>query len=198
MAVGTLVPDDDRVKAVLLVEDPWQNHGLGTMLLRHLGGHAVHQGWREVYGLVLPSDERILAVLRRTAIPVQRVEEEGVMTVRADTGDIAGAPRFGEADTAADPDRRLVNTEGAAYRSEAAHGIPAPDDGRHELTRSPTARGAPRSGAAQAARLPPMSAHGGGPHAQVVVFSWCFLPGDDDLYGASVMVVGVPCHAILA
>ncbi|MEU9287654.1 GNAT family N-acetyltransferase [Streptomyces sp. NPDC048275] len=91
VAVGHLMPDDDRVEAALLVEDPWQNHGLGTTLLRHLGGHAVHQGWREVYGLVLPGDERILAMLRRTAIPVQRVEEEGVMTVWADTDDIADA-----------------------------------------------------------------------------------------------------------
>lgn len=91
VAVGHLMPDGDRAEAALLVEDLWQNQGLGTRLLRHLGGHAVGHGWRAVYGLVLPGDERILAMLRRTSIPVQRVEEEGVTTVWADTGDIADA-----------------------------------------------------------------------------------------------------------
>ncbi|MFD8565478.1 GNAT family N-acetyltransferase [Streptomyces sp. NPDC059639] len=91
VAVAHLMPDGDRAEAALLVEDPWQNHGLGTRLLRRLGRHAVHQGRSVVYGLVLPGDEQIPAMLRRIAVPVRRVEEEGVTTLWADTADIADA-----------------------------------------------------------------------------------------------------------
>lgn len=91
VAVGHLMPDNGNAEAALLVEDEWQNHGLGTRLLRDLGCHAVRQGWSEVYGLILPENERIMAMLSRTAVPVRHVREGGVTTAWADTGDIAAA-----------------------------------------------------------------------------------------------------------
>lgn len=95
VALGHLMPDRDDAEAALLVEDAWQNGGLGTRLLLRLGAHAVRQGRREVYGLVLPGDARIAAILRHAAIPVDRVQDGGVTTLRASTRDIAAVVRAG-------------------------------------------------------------------------------------------------------
>lgn len=57
-------------------------------LLRHLGHRAVGAGWKEVYGLVLPGDAKIAAILSHTSVPVHAVHEEGVTTLWAETGDI--------------------------------------------------------------------------------------------------------------
>ncbi|MGW1887005.1 GNAT family N-acetyltransferase [Streptomyces sp. NPDC001970] len=89
VAVGHLMPDNENAEAALLVEDAWQNNGLGTRLLRHLGHHAIRGGWKEIYGLILPGDERISAILRHTAVPVHCIKEEGVTTAWAETSDIA-------------------------------------------------------------------------------------------------------------
>ena len=89
VAVGHLMPDRGNAEAALLVEDAWQSSGLGSRLLRHLGHRAVGAGWKEVYGLVLPGDAKISAILSHTSVPVRTVYEEGVTTLRAETGDIA-------------------------------------------------------------------------------------------------------------
>ncbi|MDQ0760323.1 GNAT family N-acetyltransferase [Streptomyces canus] len=77
VAVGHLMPDNGNAEAALLVEDAWQNKGLGTRLLDGLGRSAVEQGWGEVYGLILPGDERMTAMLRRTGVPIRHVREGG-------------------------------------------------------------------------------------------------------------------------
>lgn len=99
IALGHLMPDDGNAEVALLVEDEWQNHGWGTRLLRHLGAHAVGRGWSEVHGLVLPGNEQVLAMLRRSVVPVREVRQDGVRTVLADTDDIARAlaPRWARA-----------------------------------------------------------------------------------------------------
>ncbi|WP_328884956.1 GNAT family N-acetyltransferase [Streptomyces sp. NBC_00316] len=89
VAVGHLMPDNEKAEAALLVEDAWQNNGLGTRLLRHLGHHAIRGGWKEMYGLILPGDERISAVLRHAAVPVHFLREDGATTAWAETSDIA-------------------------------------------------------------------------------------------------------------
>ncbi|MEU4098808.1 N-acetyltransferase [Streptomyces sp. NPDC026673] len=91
VAVGHLMPDRENAEAALLVEDAWQNSGLGTRLLRHLGQRAVHAGWKEVYGLVLPGDRKISAILSHVSIPIHTVDEEGLTTVWAETADMAAA-----------------------------------------------------------------------------------------------------------
>lgn len=91
VAVGHLMPDRGNAEAALLVEDAWQNSGLGSRLLRDLGHRAVGAGWKEVYGLVLPGDEKIPAILSHTSVPLHTLHEEGVTTVWAETGDIAAA-----------------------------------------------------------------------------------------------------------
>jgi GNAT superfamily N-acetyltransferase len=91
VAVAHLMPDRKNAEAALLVEDAWQNSGLGTRLLRHLGHHAVEGGWKEIYGLILPGDEKISAILRHASVPVHRVTEEGVTTLWVETNRIAAA-----------------------------------------------------------------------------------------------------------
>ncbi|MFJ6087926.1 N-acetyltransferase [Streptomyces sp. NPDC092369] len=96
VALGHLMPDRSSAEAALLVEDSWQNRGLGTRLLRCLGSHVTDGGWKTVYGLVLPGDERIDAVLRHVPVPVHRRDEGGVIRAWTRTRDLEAlhlAPR---------------------------------------------------------------------------------------------------------
>jgi len=89
VAIGHLLPDDGGAEAALLVEDTWQNRGLGTRLLGELGRFAVVLGVREVYGVIHPDDARMAAVLHRAGVPLRTVAETGsAATVRARTQDI--------------------------------------------------------------------------------------------------------------
>ncbi|CAM5602478.1 MULTISPECIES: GNAT family N-acetyltransferase [Streptomyces] len=89
VAIGHLLPDDGDAEAALLVEDTWQNSGLGTRLLEELGRFAVASGVHEVYGVVHPDDARMAAVLHHAGVPLRRVAETGgAATVRARTQDI--------------------------------------------------------------------------------------------------------------
>ncbi|MDH6612550.1 GNAT superfamily N-acetyltransferase [Streptomyces sp. SAI-208] len=89
VAIGHLLPDDGDAEAALLVEDTWQNKGLGTRLLGELGRFAVELGVREVYGVVHPDDARMAAVLLRAGVPLRTVPDTGsATTVRARTQDI--------------------------------------------------------------------------------------------------------------
>ncbi|MEV7074261.1 GNAT family N-acetyltransferase [Streptomyces sp. NPDC093990] len=90
VATGHLLPDDGDAEAALLVEDAWQNRGLGTRLLGELGRYAVGLGVREVYGVIHSDDARMAAVLHRAGVPLRTVlDTGGVTTVRARTQDIA-------------------------------------------------------------------------------------------------------------
>ncbi|RRR87102.1 GNAT family N-acetyltransferase [Streptomyces sp. RP5T] len=89
VAIGHLLSDDGDAEAALLVEDTWQNRGLGTRLLEELGRFAVVLGVPEVYGVVHPDDPRMAAVLHRTGVPLRTAPETGsATTVRARTRDI--------------------------------------------------------------------------------------------------------------
>ncbi|WP_229377987.1 GNAT family N-acetyltransferase [Streptomyces sp. VRA16 Mangrove soil] len=89
IAVGHLMPDHSAVEAALLVEDAWQGRGLGTRLLRRLAGYALGGGWETLYGLFLPGDERIDAILRHADVPVHRTQEGDSVTAWAWTRDLA-------------------------------------------------------------------------------------------------------------
>jgi hypothetical protein len=90
VAIGHLLSDGGDAEAALLVEDTWQNRGLGTGLLEELGRFAVVLGVPEVYGVIHPDDARMAAVLHRTGVPLRTVlETGGATTVRARTQDIS-------------------------------------------------------------------------------------------------------------
>ncbi|MGW1627394.1 N-acetyltransferase [Streptomyces sp. NPDC002172] len=83
-------PHSVHLAAALLVEDTWQNRGLGTRLLEELGRSAVVLGVPEVYGVIHPDDARMAAVLHRTGVPLRTVLETGsATTVLARTQDIS-------------------------------------------------------------------------------------------------------------
>ncbi|MFJ9721390.1 hypothetical protein ACIRP3_01450 [Streptomyces sp. NPDC101209] len=89
VAIGHLLADDGDAEAALLVEDTWQNRGLGTRLLEELGLFAVVSGIPEVYGVIHLDDARMAAVLHRVGVPLRTVLETGsATTVRARTQDI--------------------------------------------------------------------------------------------------------------
>ncbi|MFD9007260.1 N-acetyltransferase [Streptomyces sp. NPDC059582] len=91
VALGHLMPDGGSAEVALLVEDELQNSGLGTRLLLHLAHHAVRGGWEEIYGLLLPGDERISAILRHVAVEVHSREDGGVTLTWAKTSDLAAS-----------------------------------------------------------------------------------------------------------
>jgi GNAT superfamily N-acetyltransferase len=92
VAIGHLLSDDGDAEAALLVEDTWQNRGLGTRLLEELGRFAVVLDVPEVYGVIHPGDARMAAVLHRTGVPLRTVLETGsATTVRARSQDIGVA-----------------------------------------------------------------------------------------------------------
>ncbi|TQJ92696.1 GNAT family N-acetyltransferase [Streptomyces sp. SLBN-31] len=89
VAIGHLLPDDGDAEAALLVEDTWQNRGLGTRLLEELGRFAVVLGVHEVYGVIHPDDARMAAVLHHAGVPLRtNPETDRASTVRARTQDI--------------------------------------------------------------------------------------------------------------
>ncbi|MFD5723344.1 GNAT family N-acetyltransferase [Streptomyces sp. NPDC127036] len=94
IAVGHLMPDRSDAEAALLVEDEWQNRGLGSRLLQHLGEYALGGLWKTVYGLVLRDDKRIAAILSHTTVPVYCSEESGTTTAWAHTYDLATDPHL--------------------------------------------------------------------------------------------------------
>ncbi|MFJ3043513.1 GNAT family N-acetyltransferase [Streptomyces tendae] len=92
VGVGHLMPDHTAVEAALLVQDSWQGRGLGTRLLQRLGEHARAGGWTTIYGLFLAGDERIDAMLRHAAVPVQRREGGGAVTASVSAHDLMAHP----------------------------------------------------------------------------------------------------------
>jgi GNAT superfamily N-acetyltransferase len=69
-------PGEPAAELGLLVEDPWQHRGLGTLLLTALAVRARARGVRVLRCDVLADRERLVAVLRRTLGPVT-VRREG-------------------------------------------------------------------------------------------------------------------------
>lgn len=131
VAIGHLLSDGGDAEAALLVEDTWQNKGLGTRLLEELGRFAVVLGVPDVYGVIHPDDARMAAVLQRAGVPLRTVlETGGATTVRARTQDICLA-------LARSPTRRGWRQRGA---------------GKHLVWGSSTRSWAPEAGVQRALR----------------------------------------------
>lgn len=68
-----------RAELGIIVEDTWQNRGIGTVLLKHLLGVAHDQGIAEITAEVLPQNTRMLELVAGAGVPVRRELEEGVI-----------------------------------------------------------------------------------------------------------------------
>jgi RimJ/RimL family protein N-acetyltransferase len=95
MAILALGPDgsligvvryayDDRAREAeiaIVIEDPWQGRGLGTLLLRELVAYAEGKGIRRFRAYVLADNLRMLKLLRRGTRILERKLESGVVSL---------------------------------------------------------------------------------------------------------------------
>jgi RimJ/RimL family protein N-acetyltransferase len=68
-----------RAELGIIVEDTFQNRGIGTVLLKHLLGIAHDHGIAEITAEVLPHNTRMLELIAGAGVPVRRELEEGVI-----------------------------------------------------------------------------------------------------------------------
>ena len=70
-------PGSDKAEYAALVEDRWQNQGVGTGLTRRLIDEAKDKGVRFFYALVMGENTRMLNILRRLDLPEQERRYDG-------------------------------------------------------------------------------------------------------------------------
>jgi RimJ/RimL family protein N-acetyltransferase len=77
-------PGTDSGEYAAIVEDRWQGRGVGFAVTRHLLDLAVERGFRPVYAMVLPQNDRMLALLRDLGFPTRTRSVAGVARVDFD------------------------------------------------------------------------------------------------------------------
>lgn len=73
--------DEGTVEMAFVVEDRWQNKGLGTILLKDLLRAAEARGIRRFRAYVLAENERMLRLLSRHAHILEQKTERGVADI---------------------------------------------------------------------------------------------------------------------
>jgi GNAT superfamily N-acetyltransferase len=78
--------EHEKAEYAALVEDRWQNHGIGIALTRELIDEAKNKGVRCFYALVLGKNRRMLELLRHLDLPEQerQDEEQGVKRIEVE------------------------------------------------------------------------------------------------------------------
>jgi len=74
--------EPDTVEVALVVEDPWQGHGLGARLFQALLDAAAARGVRRYVAYVLGDNRRMLGLLARLTEVEERTIEDGVVRLR--------------------------------------------------------------------------------------------------------------------
>ena len=69
-------PEDEEAEYAALVEDRWQDHGLGIALTRELIDEAQNKGVRCFYALVMGKNKRMLELLRHLDLPEQERQDK--------------------------------------------------------------------------------------------------------------------------
>lgn len=77
-------PGEERAEYAAIVEDRWQDHGLGIALTRRLVDVAWDNGVRYFYAMVMGENRRMLELLRHLDLPEQEHQEEGVKHVEVE------------------------------------------------------------------------------------------------------------------
>ncbi len=77
-------PGEEHAEYAAIVEDSWQDHGLGIALTRRLIGVAWENEVRYFYALVMGKNRRMLELLRHLDLPEEEHEEEGVKHVEVE------------------------------------------------------------------------------------------------------------------
>jgi len=83
VAVGRYEPTDraDTAEVAFVVQDGWQDRGLGTILLRDLLAAAEARGIRRFRAYVLAQNTRMLDLLARFTDVIERKTEAGVTSI---------------------------------------------------------------------------------------------------------------------
>jgi L-amino acid N-acyltransferase YncA len=77
-------PGSEKAEYAALVEDRWQDHGVGLDLTRRLIDEARGKGVRFFYAMVMGKNTRMLQLLRRLELPEQECREDGVKHVEVE------------------------------------------------------------------------------------------------------------------
>jgi GNAT superfamily N-acetyltransferase len=77
-------PGEEHAEYAAIVEDGWQDHGLGIGLTRRLIDVAYDNGVRHFYALVMGKNKRMLELLRHLDLPEQERQKEGLKQVEVE------------------------------------------------------------------------------------------------------------------
>lgn len=83
VALGHLLWDGDETEVALLVEDEWQQRGIGAELLRRLVAMAAEAGCESVYAITQASNTGMVAAMRGLGLPLDYQIEEGTLVITA-------------------------------------------------------------------------------------------------------------------
>ncbi|MFH8630515.1 GNAT family N-acetyltransferase [Streptomyces lydicus] len=83
VALGHLLWDGDETEVALLVEDTWQQRGIGAELLRRLVAMANEAGCESVYAITQASNTGMVAAMRGLGLPLDYQIEEGTLVITA-------------------------------------------------------------------------------------------------------------------
>ncbi|GAA2271908.1 MULTISPECIES: GNAT family N-acetyltransferase [Kitasatospora] len=89
VALAHLMWDDDSAEVALLVEDDWQQRGLGVDLLRRMAALALEGGVRTVYAVTHASNTGLISTMRRLAAPLDYQVEDGTLVITAHLAEAA-------------------------------------------------------------------------------------------------------------
>ncbi|MEV0374631.1 GNAT family N-acetyltransferase [Streptomyces sp. NPDC050636] len=88
VALGHLLWDGDETEVALLVEDAWQQRGIGAELLRRLVAMAAEAGCDSVYAITQASNTGMVAAMRGLGLPLDYQIEEGTLVITARPTDV--------------------------------------------------------------------------------------------------------------
>ncbi|OLZ72172.1 GNAT family N-acetyltransferase [Streptomyces sp. IMTB 2501] len=108
VGLGHLLWDGDETEVALLIEDEWQQRGIGGELLGRLVAMAVEAGCESVYAVTQASNTGMVAAMRGLGLPLDYQIEEGtlVITARLDVVPAASRLRQDTGRRLGDPARR--------------------------------------------------------------------------------------------
>ncbi|MGV4982092.1 GNAT family N-acetyltransferase [Streptomyces sp. NRAIS4] len=83
VGLGHLLWDGDETEVALLIEDDWQQRGIGGELLGRLVAMAVEAGCESVYAVTQASNTGMVAAMRGLGLPLDYQIEEGTLVITA-------------------------------------------------------------------------------------------------------------------
>ncbi|MBY8842572.1 GNAT family N-acetyltransferase [Streptomyces sp. SP2-10] len=93
VGLGHLLWDGDETEVALLVEDDWQQRGIGGELLGRLVAMAVEAGCESVYAVTKASNTGMVAAMRGLGLPLDYQIEEGTLVITARLDSVPEAAR---------------------------------------------------------------------------------------------------------